>query len=168
MTHALNFLSEGWAARWWSGRSAVLRLQLLPLIGREHGAKSPEHARVGFFQFHTRFGHAIELGQNARLLRAIGREQRVENSLFSFERSREIDQLEPVLLKDFFDFPLLIFRQTQPLNHRGIEPPLAFCAIAAGRPATGPTAKPSTTRLVGRRGLLAMKGDSGEASHQQR
>jgi hypothetical protein len=113
MTPALNisgvFLSEGRTAGRRPGRSTVLRLQFLPLIGRKHGTKSPEHARVGFLQFHARFGHAIELSQNARLLWVIGGKQGVEDGLFSVERSSEIDQLEPVLLKDIFNLPLLIF-----------------------------------------------------------
>lgn len=163
-----RFLSKGRTARRGSRRAAILRLQFLPLIGGKHGTKSPEHARVGLFEFDPRFGHAVELSENARLLRVIGGKQGVENGLFSIERSGEIDQFEPVLLKDFFDPALLIFRQAESLDHGGIEPPLAFGAIGTG--GSAPPAAKISPRLAGRRRrrLLGMKSAARQTTEQKK
>jgi hypothetical protein len=60
----------------------ALRLQLLPLIQRQHAPESQQHARVGLFQLGARLRDAIDLRQHLRFVRPVGFEQRLQDGFF--------------------------------------------------------------------------------------
>ena len=91
----------------------LLCLKCFPLVSGEQATQAQQHAAIGFFQFRSCLGHAIDLRQNFTLVRLIRCQQRLHPGLFFSHRGAEIHQTGTALLKHRFHFLLLVGRKSQ-------------------------------------------------------
>jgi hypothetical protein len=79
-----------------------------PLFGGKHSAQAEEHAGVRFFQFCSRLGHVVNLGQDLALVRLIRRKQGLHRHLLFSHSGAKIHQAGTTLLEDCLHSLLLV------------------------------------------------------------